>query len=194
MIFLNSASSAAALVFYLPGGCTHWHRGKTEKDQSPEVYKIFRKKTQYLMNTLYIILCVMFLGGVVGVCGLGYRLLALWQHNKSFVMFKNFFINALEFCSPPFVPQLPLCTPKRNPLAPLIQPGMRPSAHLQLLKLPKIGCKQFPWLGYMFVRKEGDMAIPTGLYRGKLHRNVVDNELWSMFVHIWFYIQPALLK
>ena len=28
VIFLNSASSAAALVFYLPGVCTH--RGKTE--------------------------------------------------------------------------------------------------------------------------------------------------------------------
>ena len=31
---------------------THWHQGKIEKDQSPEYSKIFRK-TQYLMNTLY---------------------------------------------------------------------------------------------------------------------------------------------
>ena len=40
----------------LPACCvyTHWHRGKTEKGQSPEYYKIFGK-TQYLMNTLYLI-------------------------------------------------------------------------------------------------------------------------------------------
>ena len=41
MIFLNSASSAAALVFYLPGVCTHTDtEGKTEKGQSPEVTPI----------------------------------------------------------------------------------------------------------------------------------------------------------
>ena len=50
MIFLNSASSAVALVFYLPGVCTH--QGKTEKGKSPKYFKIF-EKTQYLMNTLY---------------------------------------------------------------------------------------------------------------------------------------------
>ena len=55
MIFLNSASSAAALVFYLPGVCTHTDtEGKTEKGQSQEHFKIFGKITQYLMNTLYI--------------------------------------------------------------------------------------------------------------------------------------------
>ena len=55
MIVLDSASSAAAPVFYLPGVCvyTHWHRGKTEKGKSPEYFKIFEKKPQYLMNTLY---------------------------------------------------------------------------------------------------------------------------------------------
>ena len=56
VVFLNSASSAAALVFYLPGVCTlytHWHRGKTEKGRSPEYFKIF-EKTQYLMSTLYL--------------------------------------------------------------------------------------------------------------------------------------------
>ena len=54
MIFLNSASSAAALVFNLPGVCTHTNaQGKTEKGQSQEYFKIFRKKTPYLMNTLY---------------------------------------------------------------------------------------------------------------------------------------------
>ena len=36
--FLTSASSAAALVFYLPGVCTH--RGKTEKGKSPEYFKL----------------------------------------------------------------------------------------------------------------------------------------------------------
>ena len=51
MIFLNSASSAAALVFYLPGVCTHTD---TEGKQSPEYFKIFEKKTQFLMNTLYV--------------------------------------------------------------------------------------------------------------------------------------------
>ena len=49
--FLNSASSAAALVFYLLGVHTHWwHRGKTE---SGKYIKIF-EKTQYLMNALYL--------------------------------------------------------------------------------------------------------------------------------------------
>ena len=39
---------------FLPALCvyTHWHRGKTEKGQSPEYFKIF-EKTQYSMNTLY---------------------------------------------------------------------------------------------------------------------------------------------
>ena len=39
----------------LPAWCvyTHWHRGKTEKGQSPEYFKIW-EKTQYLMNTLYV--------------------------------------------------------------------------------------------------------------------------------------------
>ena len=46
MIFLNSAISAAALVFYLPGVCTHTDtKGKTEKDQSPEYSKIFGKNS-----------------------------------------------------------------------------------------------------------------------------------------------------
>ena len=41
VIFLNSASSAAALVFYLPGVCAH--QGKTEKGKSPKYFKIFEK-------------------------------------------------------------------------------------------------------------------------------------------------------
>ena len=36
VIFLNSASSVAALVFYLPGVCTHT---ETEGKQSPEYLK-----------------------------------------------------------------------------------------------------------------------------------------------------------
>ena len=39
--FLNSASSAAALVFYLPGVCT---QTDTEGKQSPEFFKKFGKK------------------------------------------------------------------------------------------------------------------------------------------------------
>ena len=42
VIFLNSASSAAALVFYLPGVCTHTD---TERKQSPKYFKIFKKNT-----------------------------------------------------------------------------------------------------------------------------------------------------
>ena len=39
----------------------------------------------------------------------------------------------------------------------------------------------------MFVRKEGDMAIPTGLYRGKLHiEEYVEN--WNVFVDNEFVI------
>ena len=46
-IFLNSASSAAALVFYLPGVCTHTDAEK-EKGQSPEYFKISGKKHNIL--------------------------------------------------------------------------------------------------------------------------------------------------
>ena len=41
VIFLNSASSAAALVFYLPGVCTHT---ATKGKQSPEYFSKFGKK------------------------------------------------------------------------------------------------------------------------------------------------------
>ena len=47
VIFLNSASSAAALVFYLPGVCTHTDIER--KQRKARVRNI--KKTQYLMNT-----------------------------------------------------------------------------------------------------------------------------------------------
>ena len=42
MIFLNSANSAAALVFYLPGVCTHTD---TEGKQSPEYFFLIGKNT-----------------------------------------------------------------------------------------------------------------------------------------------------
>ena len=42
VIFLNSASSAAALVFYLPGVCTHT---ATEGKQSPDYFSKFGKNT-----------------------------------------------------------------------------------------------------------------------------------------------------
>ena len=42
--FLNSASSAAALVFYLPLSGPSTHRGKTERGQSPEYILKFSKK------------------------------------------------------------------------------------------------------------------------------------------------------
>ena len=52
VIFLNSASSAAALVFYLPL-CT-----LTDTEGKPRETGIYLKifeKTQYLMNTLYLL-------------------------------------------------------------------------------------------------------------------------------------------
>ena len=51
--FLNSASSAASAGVWPAIVYTHWHRGETEKGQSPEYILKSSKKTQYLMNTLY---------------------------------------------------------------------------------------------------------------------------------------------
>ena len=51
-IFLNSASFAAALGFYLPGVCTHTDtEGKQRRARVRNILKYW-KKTQYLMNTL----------------------------------------------------------------------------------------------------------------------------------------------
>ena len=50
VIFLNSARSAAALVFYLPDVCTHT---ATERKQSPEYFKIFEKKTIFNEHPVY---------------------------------------------------------------------------------------------------------------------------------------------
>ena len=45
---LCHASSAAALVFYLPVVCTHTDtRGETETGQSPEYFKILGKNTTF---------------------------------------------------------------------------------------------------------------------------------------------------
>ena len=52
VIFLNSDSSAAALVFYLPCVCTHTDaEGKQRNARVRNILK-FLKKTQYIMNTL----------------------------------------------------------------------------------------------------------------------------------------------
>ena len=54
MIFLNSASSSAVLVFYLPGECTHTDtEGQQRKARVRNILKSL-EKTQYLMNALYI--------------------------------------------------------------------------------------------------------------------------------------------
>ena len=46
MIFLNSASSAAALVFYLPGVCTHTDtEGKPRKARVQNIFKKSEKNT-----------------------------------------------------------------------------------------------------------------------------------------------------
>ena len=50
MIFLNSASSAAALDFYLTGVCTHTDtEGKQRKARVRNIFKN-SEKTQYLMK------------------------------------------------------------------------------------------------------------------------------------------------
>ena len=55
MIFLNSASSAAALGFYLPRRCTNTDtEGKQRRNRVRNIFE-FQEKTQYLMNTLYLI-------------------------------------------------------------------------------------------------------------------------------------------
>ena len=57
MIFLNSASSVAALVFYLPGVCTQTDtEGKQRKAKVRNSLK-YSEKTQHLMNTLYVSPC-----------------------------------------------------------------------------------------------------------------------------------------
>ena len=50
MIFLNSVSSAAALVFYLPGVCTHT---ETEGKQSPKYFQIFEINTIFNEHPVY---------------------------------------------------------------------------------------------------------------------------------------------
>ena len=46
MIFLNSASSAAALVFYMPGVCTHTDtEGKQRKARVRYIFKNWEKNT-----------------------------------------------------------------------------------------------------------------------------------------------------
>ena len=56
MIFLNSAISAAALVFYLPDVCTHADtEGKQRKARVRNILKS-SKNTQYLINKLYLVI------------------------------------------------------------------------------------------------------------------------------------------
>ena len=56
MICLKSASSAEALVFYLPfsGPCTQRWKNQRERPESGIYFEILEKKTQYLMNTLFL--------------------------------------------------------------------------------------------------------------------------------------------
>ena len=55
MIFLNSASSAAALVFYLPFSGPSMKSGvHTEERPESGIYFKIIEKIQYLMNTLYV--------------------------------------------------------------------------------------------------------------------------------------------
>ena len=57
MIFLNSASTAAALVFYLPSECTHTDtEGKQRKARVRNILK-YSGKSQYLMIYLIDFIC-----------------------------------------------------------------------------------------------------------------------------------------
>ena len=54
MIFLNSVSSAAALVFYLPGVCTHTDtEGKQRKARVRNIIKSLEKNTIFNEHPLY---------------------------------------------------------------------------------------------------------------------------------------------
>ena len=54
LLFLNSASSAAALVFYLPGVCIHTDtEGKQRKVRVRNIFKKFEKNTIYNEHPVY---------------------------------------------------------------------------------------------------------------------------------------------
>ena len=56
MIFLNSASSAAVLAFYLPGVCTHTDtKGKQRKTRVRNILKSFEKNTIFNKHPVLII-------------------------------------------------------------------------------------------------------------------------------------------
>ena len=75
MFFLNSASSAAAW-FSTCLVCVHTLTPReNRKGQSSEYFKKNRKKTQYLMNTLYLAkICSLLLSGVIFAYSLLVRL------------------------------------------------------------------------------------------------------------------------
>ena len=50
MIFLNSASSAESLVFYLPGGCTHTDTGGKQRSARVQIFKILGKNTIFIKH------------------------------------------------------------------------------------------------------------------------------------------------
>ena len=55
MIFLNSASSAAALVFYLPVACTHTDtEGKQRKARVRNILKSLDKNTIIKEHSVYL--------------------------------------------------------------------------------------------------------------------------------------------
>ena len=57
MIFLNSVSSTAALVFYLPGVCTHTDaEGKQRKARVRNILKSLDKNTIFNEHPVYVVL------------------------------------------------------------------------------------------------------------------------------------------
>ena len=51
---MNSASSAAVLVFYLPGMCTHTDTEGEQRKASPEYFKIFGKNTIFNEHPVFL--------------------------------------------------------------------------------------------------------------------------------------------
>ena len=118
MIFLSSASSAAALVFYLPGVCTHTDTGG--KQRRARVRNILKssEKTQYSMNTLHILSCLFKYYILIYI---------LWQKSKMNELLRNIhcgYFAHKDFCC--FFANVNI----EIPLIPLPPPPPPPVSHI----------------------------------------------------------------
>ena len=79
---------------------THWHRGKTEKGQSPEYFKIFGKKSSPIFNNLFLNKGKVF--ALVVLCFILIKLLYYIKWNSKLTtfmyVFRNIYCNSeIEF-------------------------------------------------------------------------------------------------